>query len=178
MYSAQKKNFKNLTVFLFLTFLFLFFNETTKAQNPVSFTVTGCTTGNGDYIQGEDFNNCTCCERADGSPGVIAIDNGVWIYDDAHSDCATVGSGGSGGEDNPDGRLQAFASIDMYNYVDCNILNATSNSCDPGAITNVIYSAGDVPTLSEWGLIILALLFMSFGTIAILQHKTSKIEGD
>ncbi|MGB1243459.1 MAG: IPTL-CTERM sorting domain-containing protein, partial [Chitinophagales bacterium] len=33
-------------------------------------------------------------------------------------------------------------------------------------------SGGDVPTLSEWGLINLALLLMTFGTLSIIQIKT------
>ena len=65
---------------------------------------------------------------------------------------------------------------------DCNIETSISDSGSGKAnekflgcqLSNVVYasSAASIPTLSEWGLIILALLLMTAGTLYLVQQPS------
>lgn len=50
-------------------------------------------------------------------------------------------------------------------------LSITSGDCD-SSITNA--NSTDIPTLSQWGLIILALLLMTFGTLYLIQPNLQR----
>ncbi|MEZ4887114.1 MAG: IPTL-CTERM sorting domain-containing protein [Chitinophagales bacterium] len=124
---------------------------------PDSFTITGCTNSganmDGTYTRSAtDLEGCPCYERITDNRaiGYYSIAN-EWAY--SINPCATFA-----------------AVLAVYGYTDCDITTATTSACDP-ATTLTVAGGADVPTLSQWGLIVLALLLMTAGTLYLLQPK-------
>jgi len=73
--------------------------------------------------------------------------------------------------------LASFNTLDTPTPPASSLQAWTAAACSPGTVmgsgTTMPSTASipSIPTLSEWGLIVLALLFMTFGTLYILQGE-------
>ena len=109
----------------------------------------------GEYLRGPDFNDagglCHCYEKEGG--GIIYWDFGKW----------EVASGGNC----TDGYLTQGKPI--HNGTDCtDFWNFTTTfECEITALPD------NIPTLSQWGLIILGLCFFILGLVAIRQKSVA-----
>jgi len=109
------------------------------------------------------YLGCPCYDNASG--GVIVFTSSI-IYSaiPITITCATINS------------ASFFLGYTVYNSpsTPCDISTALPSVCDPTTtLSNIHYAStsASIPTLSEWGLIVLALLLMTFGTLALLQPK-------
>ncbi len=168
----QGLSFKYLLTFCLIG-LFSFSSNMVLAE-PTSFTITGCTVSgvniDGDYFcSGIDLgvDNCPCYELADGSKSIAATISNIWSY--SLQPCSSFSGGGS---------------VFIKPFGDCDITNTTTLLCDPDIVmSNVQYgsaclnavTSNSIPTLSEWGLIILALLLMTLGTLVLVQPNWRKV---
>lgn len=164
----------------FLSVCVLFYSFDIVAQPfPESFTISGCSsmtsntgmppiTVNGDYIRGAvDSQTCPCYENLSNNAVVTYLPQlgGIWyVSEPLNGSCSDIiGSGtlfykSATGADACDISLSVLGNASFY--------------CDPATtLSNVVYPppTTEVPTLSEWGLIVLALLLMTLGTLYLLQ---------
>ncbi len=133
----------------------LFFSTVSVFGQPNSFTISGCSSisgaANGSYTRSAtDVNGCPCYEKADNTAVYFRPSGNSWAY--SSGSCTAISAG------------------ELYTYNGgCDIAIAGFGNCDPAAtLINIQYPSG-VPTLSEWGLIILALLLMTLGTVYLVQ---------
>ena len=135
---------------------------------PTSFTISGCTVDaynlSGTYVQSAtNHEGCPCYERTTDNLAIgYYPDTGDWVY--SQNSCDNF-----------------FSPVGpVYTHVGCDITNATTNTyagCDPATTLTVVPVGGEaeaIPTLSEWGLIILALMLMTAGTLYLVQPNWRK----
>jgi len=163
LFLLPKPNFKWLLSFCLVALLS--FSSNSLLAQPSAFTISGCSAGaNGNYTRSStDVNSCACYENSTG--GVLYYQSGFggsWLS--TTGSCANRGNSFTG----------------VYNASGCDISNATAQSCDPA--TSLSFppppaAPASIPTLSEWGLIILALMFMTMGTLYLVQpNMQEKLE--
>ncbi len=159
--TAQQLNSPKIDLFLKFSFWALLFSFSTSViAQPDSFTVTSsCDPWSDGQVEGvytrhaTDVAGCPCY---DGPNGSIKKAFGEWGYFSA-----------------PCPNASASAILYSSGSDPCDIATATNQGCN---FNSIIFpsSPSDVPTLSEWGLIILALLLMTFGTLYLVQPKWRK----
>jgi len=137
--------------------LLLFFSTSSIFAQPDSFTISGnCHSGsfNGTYTRSTpNVAGCPCYERSSDNSSIARIDfANSW-----------------GGSSNPCGSFVASNSLYTLGADPCDISTVVTGECDPATLS--FGGVADVPTLSEWGLIVLALLFMTLGTLYLLQPQ-------
>lgn len=126
----------------------LLFSGVSVYSQATILEVSGCsnTTFNGTYVQDENMGDCGCYE---GINGVIFASGGFWSFTDASTDCGTLGNGIS----------TAIATV-----------AADPNACDitfASGLTGCTFTTRiAVPTMSQWGVIVLALSLSIFGMLA------------
>jgi len=163
LFLLPKPNFKWLLSFCLVALLSLPSNS--LLAQPSFFTISGCSTvaANGNYTRNAtNAEGCPCYDNSNG--GILYNFFGHWLYSDTDTCDSTTGG------------------ILLYRSSGCNISTATlsnspsaSQGCDPettlciGSAATCNSALADVPTLSEWGLIILALMFMTMGTLYLVQ---------
>ena len=122
-------------------------------SQPTSFTIAGCSAAaDGSYVQSADMiGGCPCYSKVGATFNIHKASTTLWILSDEL--CSE--------------KVQNNVSPLFLVGIDpCNILTATANACDPSSIL-----LNSVPTMGEWGLIILTLLLFLVGTVAIIQNK-------
>ncbi len=150
----SKPNFKWSLSFCIVFMLFLFSNS--ALAQPSSFSISGCSVpgadGNYTLDATNPINSCPCYDHE--SNGKSVQYSGAWILD------KTPCSAGP------------YADIPLYHGFDCDISTATALICDPNTTLSLSgTSTQSIPTLSEWGLIILALLLLTLGTLYLVQPQ-------
>ena len=162
--SSKIQEFKPNPKWLFsLCLIFsLSFSSNSLLGQPDTFTISGCSNAgaNGNYTRDAvDYNGCPCYNNSNGGIMYKALTSLDWISYNASGTC---GFGGS---------AQA-----IYQGYACDITVVTSFNCDPATTLSFPTppTPSSVPTLSEWGLLILALLLMTLGTLYLVQPMMSK----
>ncbi|MFK7904531.1 MAG: IPTL-CTERM sorting domain-containing protein [Chitinophagales bacterium] len=163
LFLLSKPNFKWLLSLCLVVLLSLTSNS--LLAQPTSFDVTACAGqpgSDGSYTQGADHNSCPCYERSGG--GAIFKNSSFWNYQSGVS-CTTITTGGILFD-------QGVSSCDISTAI-----SSGFGGCNPSVLSNLQYAAAStasVPTLSEWGLIVLALMFMTAGTLYLVQPNFRK----
>ncbi|MFK7908828.1 MAG: IPTL-CTERM sorting domain-containing protein [Chitinophagales bacterium] len=134
-------------------------SEILSAQIPGSFTTD--TFGpfclySSNFTYDGDVNSKPSYENQDGSL-LVSWDGAKWI----------VGTGFEHASDTPFPPATGWTTL---------FGSGCNNPFAINAYGPDLSSGGDVPTLSEWGLIILALLFMTFGTLYLIQPQFNKLQ--
>jgi len=135
-----------------LTF-FLSFGVLFAFGQPESFTISGhmLTDANGSWKTADVTAMCPCYDEDVPIPTKsISTFPMNWVYRNAR--CSDIA-----------GLLGNVTS----NVVTCDITNATLLS---GTLTNVVYPENPIPTLSQWGLMLLGLLMLILGVVAVKQR--------
>jgi len=135
-----------LTFFLSCGVLFAF-------GQPESFTLSDhvVTEANGSWKTADVTAMCPCYDEDVLIPAKsIAVFGTNWVYRNAS--CSGVVSS---------------RSTLTTNVVTCDITNATLSD---GTLTNVKYPENPIPTLSQWGLMLLGLLMLILGVVAVKQR--------
>lgn len=138
---------------LILFFLSAFLN----AQSPQNITIQSCTNpdANGTYTKGPDKFGCDCYDK--------------------DSDNTSIYSSGSTFRYDP-----TFSCSDLpYSKADCLVSSASCNdilsgdtACSSCAIQAVLAN-NNIPTLSQWGLIILGFCLAIIGFVAVQRKRVS-----
>ncbi|MFK7905088.1 MAG: IPTL-CTERM sorting domain-containing protein [Chitinophagales bacterium] len=163
---AQEGKLKAICLPSFCLVFLLFISSNFLLAQPDSFTISGCSVfsgaANGDYTRNAtDVEGCPCYNNSNGGSLFKEPFTLTWIYNDTYT-CT--------------GLLSGF-SYNVYAQGSdaCDISTATTTQCDPSTTLSFPSpSSASIPTLSEWGLIILALLFMTAGTLYLVQPNFRK----
>ncbi len=132
------------TIFLIFSAIVIFFQIGFTTAGPDIIRVTGSALGNnGKYVKNGSFLDCDCWENLSLNRKLLKRSTLEW---------------------------QIFEYPCIAAGMDLETLGTTS-SCDPTVLSGAIEAIIAIPTISQWGLIILGIIMASFGIVAMRNRK-------